>query len=48
MTLTITSIKFSHANQTITAKLSDQRDITIPIGWRPRLHHATTQEKNEW
>lgn len=48
MNPSIIIVTISHANQTITAKLSDQRDITIPIGWRPRLHHATNQEKNEW
>ena len=48
MPLTITGLKISHPNRTITAKLSDQREITIPIGWQPRLHHATTQERNEW
>ena len=32
----------------ITAELSDGRTISVPLGWYPRLVHATPAERNNW
>ena len=47
----ITHVTVSEAEdqeQSLTATLSDQRAITAPLHWHPRLHHATTNERNQW
>ena len=31
---------------TLTAELMDGRTISVPLGWYPRLVHATPEERN--
>ena len=33
---------------TLTAELSDGRTISVPLGWYPRLTHATPRERDNW
>ncbi len=33
---------------TLTVDLSDGRTILVPLGWYPRLQHASPQERNNW
>lgn len=33
---------------TLTVDLNDGRTISVPIGWYPRLMHATPEERNNW
>ena len=33
---------------TLTAELMDGRPISVPLGWYPRLVHATPEERNNW
>ena len=35
-------------DDTITVDLSDGRAISTPLGWYPRLVHATPQERVNW
>ena len=32
----------------LTAELSDVRTISVPLGWYPRLVHATPEERGNW
>ncbi len=32
----------------LTVELGDGRSISAPIGWYPRLAHATQQERDNW
>jgi hypothetical protein len=29
-------------------ELDDGRELSIPLGWYPRLAHATASERNRW
>ena len=33
---------------TLTVELSDGRTISVPLGWYPRLVHATQSERDNW
>ena len=33
---------------TLTVELSDGRTISVPVGWYPRLVHATQSERDNW
>ena len=33
---------------TLTVDLSDGRTISVPLGWYPRLEHATPEERSKW
>jgi hypothetical protein len=33
---------------TLTFDLSDGRTISVPLGWYPRLDHATPEERAKW
>ena len=33
---------------TLSAELMDGRTISVPLGWYPRLVHATPEERNNW
>jgi hypothetical protein len=35
-------------NDTLAVELSDGRTISVPVGWYPRLAHATMKERNTW
>ena len=38
-----------HATEdTLTADLSDGRTISVPLGWYPRLEHASPGERANW
>lgn len=32
----------------VSVELDDGRTVTVPIGWYPRLAHATAQERRNW
>lgn len=54
MTISAIEIKLPHAidvrttEDTLTVDLSDGRTISAPIGWYPRLTHATENERKNW
>ena len=33
---------------TLTVDLSDGRTISVPLGWYPRLEHASPDERSNW
>ena len=33
---------------TISVDLSDGRTISVPLGWYPRLEHASSKERSNW
>lgn len=35
-------------DDTLSVDLGDGRTIAVPLGWYPRLVHATLDEKNNW
>jgi hypothetical protein len=35
-------------DDTLSVDLSDGRSLSVPLGWFPRLLHATTAERNAW
>ena len=35
-------------NERVTLTLDDQRKVSAPIEWYPRLQHATPVERNDW
>jgi hypothetical protein len=38
-----------HATEdTLTVDLSDGRTISVPLGWYPRLEHASSAERSKW
>jgi len=43
---TATHIEVSE--DTLSARLSDGRTISVPVGWYPRLSHATAEEQSRW
>jgi hypothetical protein len=40
--------KISVTEDTLTVDLSDGRTISVPLGWYPRLSHASRSELNNW
>lgn len=40
------SVRFEGERMIVT--LSDDREISVPIAWYPRLAQATPQERNNW
>ncbi|MDQ6733110.1 MAG: DUF2442 domain-containing protein [Nitrospirota bacterium] len=40
--------KVTATSDTISVDLSDGRTISVPLGWFPRLVHATQKERNNW
>ncbi|HEU0003818.1 MAG TPA: DUF2442 domain-containing protein [Ktedonobacteraceae bacterium] len=32
----------------IHVRLSDGREISAPLAWFPRLHHATNEQRQQW
>ena len=38
----------SVTSDTLTVELSDGRTISVPLGWFPRLSHATSKERKTW
>ena len=35
-------------DETLTVDLSDGRTISVPLGWYPRLEHASAEERANW
>lgn len=35
-------------SDTLHVELSDGRSISVPLGWYPRLAHATAEERRDW
>ena len=35
-------------DDTLTVDLSDGRTISVPLGWYPRLEHASPKERKNW
>lgn len=35
-------------DETLGVELSDGRSIAVPLGWYPRLVHATASERSNW
>ena len=42
------AITIAVTEDTLTVELSDERTISVPLAWYPRLMHATPQEKDNW
>lgn len=36
------------SENTLSVDLNDGRTISVPVGWYPRLTHATPQERDDW
>lgn len=36
------------SEHTLSVDLNDGRTISVPVGWYPRLTHATPQERGNW
>ena len=36
------------SNDTVTVELADGRTIAAPLGWYPRLAHASAEERGSW
>jgi hypothetical protein len=54
MTISMMEIEIPNAEKvkvtedTLSVDLSDGRTISVPLGWFPRLAHATKKERNNW
>lgn len=46
MIISATDVRIS--DETLTVDLSDGRTLSVPLGWFPRLEHATSDERNNW
>ena len=42
------ALSVSVTEDTLTAELMDGRTISVPLGWYPRLVHATPGERDNW
>lgn len=42
------AIRVEVTEDTLTVELSDGRTIAVPLGWYPRLTHATAEERASW
>ena len=45
---TAVATQVSVTEDTLSVELSDGRAIAVPLGWNPRLAHATAKERNSW
>ena len=36
------------SESTLSVELNDGRTISVPVGWYPRLTHATRKERDNW
>jgi len=41
-------INLEISEDTLSLDLSDGRTISVPLGWYPRLEHASPQERSNW
>jgi hypothetical protein len=44
--LTVRSVTVT--STTLSVELSDGRGVSVPLGWFPRLIHATPEERERW
>jgi hypothetical protein len=44
--LTVRSVTVT--SNTLSVELSDGRGVSVPLGWFPRLIHATPEERERW
>jgi len=35
-------------DDTLTVELDDERTVSVPLAWYPRLQYASTAERNNW
>lgn len=42
------AVDVSVTADTLTVDLSDGRSISVPVGWYPRLEHASAEELQNW
>jgi hypothetical protein len=42
------AVDVSTTEDTLTVDLSDGRTISVPLGWYPRLEHASPAERANW
>jgi hypothetical protein len=42
------AVDVSVSDDTLFVELSDGRTISVPLGWYPRLTHATDAERTNW
>ena len=41
-------IDISFTNDQFIIALADQRSLSVPLSWYPRLYHATLEERENW
>jgi hypothetical protein len=44
----VAAVDVAITQDTLTVELSDGRSISVPLGWYPRLTHATVSERKHW
>jgi len=44
----IAAVDVQVTEDSLSVELADGRNVSVPIGWYPRLAHATPQERSEW
>jgi len=42
------AVDVSSDEMALTVDLSDGRTISVPLGWYPRLEHASSEERANW
>lgn len=42
------AVNVHSTEDTLTVDLSDGRTISVPLGWYPRLEHASPEERKNW
>lgn len=42
------AVEVKVSDDTLAVELSDGRTISVPLGWYPRLEHATSRERANW
>lgn len=45
---TAAAVQVRVTDDTLSVELSDGRTIAVPLGWYPRLAHATRKEQSTW
>lgn len=44
----IAAVDVQVTDDTLSVELADGRQVSLPLGWYPRLAHATPAERGEW
>jgi len=44
----IAAVDVQVTEDSLSVELADGRNVSVPVGWYPRLAHATPQERSEW